>query len=116
MSLGEWASKLAGDDDDLRLLLTGVPGPMCPKIDKWVGKPYRPAQIDRRVGYSDDESGVDSLYADAERIRDERDTAIDGLEECRTALDALRDALVNAVELIKESRATPPQTEEPNDG
>lgn len=113
MSLGKWGEEIANGDDEIAELLTDVPGPMCPKIDKWVmrrkgsvwGRCVSTAtRIGHRRDYSDDADGVDALYSEAESISNERAAAFEGLEECRTALDAMRDALVKACRKLSEAR------------
>ena len=110
--MGEYADKLANGEEDVIEILGSVPGPMCPKIDEWVGKPrnggwggrFSRTSLGRRRDYDNDEDGMDGLYSDATAIADERDTAIDGLEECRRACEALRAALESAVAAYREQR------------
>ena len=99
-TLGKWATSIASGEEEIEEILRGVPGPMCPKIDGWAGSRYRRTTPGRRREYSDDSDGVDTLYEVAEQIESERDNAVEGLEECRLALDALRGALSSAIETI----------------
>lgn len=103
--MGEWANKLANGDAEIRSILDGVPGPLCHKIDQWAltdrtGHSPRDTKLGRRQDYDD----LDVLYAEADSIADERDAAISGLEECRTALERLRAALEETIELYRAER------------
>lgn len=101
--MGAWADRIAKGEPDVEALLSGVPGEMCPRIDEWVGKKHDWRSL-TRLGRERDYEDVESLYADADALNDERNNAIDGLEECRTALDRLRGALVDAIAAYREQR------------
>lgn len=114
MSLGQWASEVAGGNETCAAILDGVPGPMCPKIDDWsqASRHYRGKSRGTRLSRESSYEDVASLYSEADQIQDERDLAIEGLEECRTALDALRGALIEACDKIKQLEAVAGEAEE----
>lgn len=96
MGLGTWASDLAQGNSTLESLLDGVPGPMCPKIDKVhsasrYGNHHTTLRDER---YYD---SVGEVYEVAESLRTERDDAHEMIEECRSALTNLRVALEGVV-------------------
>jgi hypothetical protein len=100
MSLGEWGESIANGDPEIEEILTDVPGPMCPKIDAAKGGRWsRPTTLARENRYDT----IGELYSDAESIEGERDDAFNGLEECRTAIGSMRDALVLACERLTEA-------------
>ena len=104
MSLGEWGKSIANGDPEIEEILTDVPGPMCPTIDAAMGKRDRRRQAITNLGRERDyEDNVPALYSEAEEISDERERALTGLEECRTAIGSMRDALVLACERLTEA-------------
>lgn len=105
--MGDWANDIAKGDAWVHNILRGVPGPMCPKINEWacVGASRYTSggtKLGRERDYEDD---LPDLYATAAAIRDERDAAFDGLQECRTALEMLRTALCEAIDQLRTARA-----------
>lgn len=119
--MGEWATEAAKGRTWVADLLRGLPGPMCPKIDKAVkdhgvvgmrARSVRSYDLPKRPR-EPDEGDYDDLRSSAEAIEGERDEARECLEECRRALDALRNRLMDAVDMIEELGGPPALGEPP---
>jgi len=86
MSLNDWSRRIARGDKLLMDILDDVPGPMCSYIDRAIGK-TKLRSASAYDGYPE------VLYDIANALREERDDAVSMLEECRSALAALRGAV-----------------------